>query len=402
LKRRAWRRPRRPDGEALPEPFATPCAFPKEACVELTPAQKDSINQWNALGGQITEAAMRHFLDSWFHNIRSLLKANFTLHSVEELTSRLGHDYETITVLGSGPSISEIARRLPAPHGAILCGPTALGALTREGIRPTTVVVADSNPEMYCHIVETKLSRPRTLDVVLPVTADPSWYAEDSILNRSRLYFYLPYLDFMGDTDIGFNHILKQLFPEVQRWIGQAGSVGNLAMNIADMSCGESAEKRIYVGLDCSWIKGRSVRAPLRFDLARHSPMLQHFWDASLHHIENNPIIELPFRNDVVQTDLLQIGYAINLFYLMHSWMRRPYSKDRYALISYASSLYFALPPKLEIPVVAPEQTAGKHTPVCEETWAYKTLLSLVELSNKLHNRLKEEENAVKNKAVES
>ena len=366
--------------------------------MELTPKQEASIAQWNSFGLDITETSMKTYMDSWFSNMRSLIGSHFTLHSVEELVSQLS-DFKTFTILGSGPSVPKIAPLLPQPHEAIFCGPTCLGALTRDGIRPTALIVADSSPDQYQHVVESELLLPNILDVVLPITADPLWYNEASILNRSHLYFYLPYMDFMGDIDIGFNHILKSLFPEVNRWIAQAGNVANTMLNVADMCCGEFIDKRIYIGVDNSWIKGEPPRAPLRFDPSQHSKALQTFWENNTR--PRTDIIALPFHGKVIHTDLVSLGYAINLFYIIHSWERdRPYAKNRYALISQASSLYQAASPDLSIPIVYPEDTAQDGiSPDKEDSWAYKVLLGLVELSNSLNDRLKTEEKDAQIKA---
>jgi hypothetical protein len=369
--------------------------------MELTDKQKASVAQWNSLGAQITENAMRNFLVSWFSNVRSLIKAGFAIHSVEELASRLSV-YRTFTVLGSGPSIPAIARRFPRPHEAILCGPTCAGALEREGIRPAAIIVADSDPQQYQHILESRLFSPETLDVVLPVTADPLWYSDESILDRDHLFFYLPYLDMMGDTDIGFNHIFKSLFPEVHRWVAQAGSVGNLALNIADMCCGDSPDKRLYIGLDCSWIKGGPSRAPLRFDPSKHTKILQDFW--AFYEKPCADLAELPFQGETIQTDLVSLGYAINLFYIIHSSERDiPFKKRRFALITDASKLYRATSPNIMMPFVLPEDTASIVSPEREEAWAYKVLLGLIEVSNNLLERLKKEKaNAEDKTSVET
>src|SRR5208283_3302712 len=125
---------------------------------QLTPEQQASLAQWNSLGAEISDQTMMKFYDSWFSNIRSLIKADFPIHNIKELANCLGRGYKTFTILGSGPSAQEIARRLPSFHEAIFCSPTCLGALGREGIRPTALIVADSNPQQYLHVKES-LSR---------------------------------------------------------------------------------------------------------------------------------------------------------------------------------------------------------------------------------------------------
>jgi hypothetical protein len=358
----------------------------------LTPEQKLAVDQWNSLGQQISDNAFKSFFDSWFSNARSLIKASesFKLQSVKDFIERIGPLYKTFTVLGSGPSLTEIARSLPSPHGALFCGPTAVGALTREGIIPTAIIVADSSVEQYAHIVESKVLYPYTIDVVLPVTCDPQWYSPETVLGLGHLYFYLPYMSFEGSTDVGYNHILKALFPEIPWQITQAGCVVNAALNVADWCCGNDPDKRIYIGADFSWLKGKAPRAPMRFTREHYSPLLQSF-----HDFWEKPqveVAEIPYGDEVVVTELKSLGYAINMCYLIHEWWRDlPGRKTRYALIYEASKLFKAVAPDVNIPNLYAKFT--DHTPqfLYEDNWAYKVLLGLVETSNKLHTKLRDD-----------
>jgi len=359
--------------------------------MELSEEQKKAVAQWNALGGEITDNTMKQFFESWFANIRRLIRANFVIHSAADIATRLHAEYETFTVLGSGPSIPEILQRLPKNPGAIFCGPTALGALQRYGIRPTALIVADSNPDQYKHLLECDID-PETLDVILPITTSPLWYDEDSVLDHDRLFFYMPYLDWMGQTDLGFNVILKNLVPEAKWWITQAGNVGNLMLNVADMCCGDSESKRIYVAVENSWTKGGPRRAPLRYRPEDHGKELQDFWRLT-NDIVRNDLAELPYGPEVLQTDLKSLGYAINLLYIIHTWERDfPFKKERYALLTPASKLYLASSPEVVLPLAAPEEigNANIHYPR-EEHWGYKTLLNLINVSNSLQNRLRQD-----------
>lgn len=383
--------------------------------MKLTPEQQSSINQWNStIASEGNEAMFKHFIPSWFSNMRQLIKADFPLRGIEELARKFDYEFNTYTVLGSGPSVTPIARKLPMPHGALFCGPTALGALTREGIRPTAVIVADSNPDQYHHFKESNILHPELMDIVLPVTACPLWYHPESVASRDRLHFFLPYFDFMGDIDIGFNQILKGLFPDVSKFVSQSGSVGNLMMNFADMCCGGwkltpsagSPDKRVYIALDCSWVKGSSPRAPLRFDLSKHSKALQDFWANNTQ--DRTDTIEVTLKpstaidhmieawsDATIVTDISSLGYAINLFYLVHSWQHEPVKRNRYALINEASKLFFATSPRIVMPWIPVESTTDALFPTAsEDSWAYKVLLNLIELSNTLQTRLiKEAEN---------
>jgi len=357
--------------------------------LDLTPEQKASIDKFNSLGSEITDSAMMFFMDSWFSNARALIKSDFLLHSLQEfVTKPRGRDF---IVLGSGPSISKISENIPGGK-TILCGPTCVGALTRYDVRPSAIVVADSNPEQYQHVLHSDISKPYLMDVILPVTADPSWYAPESIFDRSRLYFYLPYLTYMGDIDIGFNHILKALFPEVPWRVNQAGSVSNLALNVADWCCGTDPNKRIYIAVDNSWIKGGPRRAPLCYDTPPES--LKGFWDHSER--PRKDLIDVPYIGGVtIQSDILSLHYAIMLFYLIHEWVRDfPFKRNRYCLVEESSWLYDEVAHDVHFSVY-PSESIGKGIDdshgYYEDSWAYKVMLKLVELSNTLADRLKAE-----------
>ncbi len=352
----------------------------------LTPEQQKAIQQWNSLGMGIHENTMRAFIPTWFSNVRSLIKANFPLHGVKELTDRLGQDYDTFVVLGSGPSAQEICHRLPLKH-AVLCSPTALGALAREFVRPAAIVVADHNPVLYKHVAETKFFRPDTLDVVLPVTADPSWYAPDSVLSRDRLYFYLNYMDYLGDIDLAYNNILKALLPDVPHHIIMGGSVALTAWAVADAACGESTSKRVYLGFDFSWPKGGPYRAPLRFEnIGVYSDLVRQSW------LDQQKPLHPTIESGAVESDLMAIGFAIQLMNAVHFRMINfPFAKDRYALIDVASKLFSSASPKVRFPNIHSEDTDKILSCDSDENWAYSLLLGLVDLSNKLHSRLRQE-----------
>ena len=354
--------------------------------MKLTPSEQSSIDQFNALGEELTDNGMKHFFESWFSNMRSLIKADFYIRPVKELADKIGPDHSTFIVLGSGPSIVEILRRLPCPTPPVFCGPTAIGALIREGIFPTAVIVADTKDEQYRHVVESKLARPDLLNVVLPVNCDPSWYDRDSILNRNHLYFYLPYVDFQGSIEVEFNVIIKTLFPEVKGWyIKQAGSVAQVAVNFASMCCAQDPAKRIYIGVDCSWLKGGPLRAPLRFDIERHGKALRDFWANTLQ--PRDDLIEIPYGDQTILADTIGLTYGIQLFNLIHTYERdAPWTKDHYVLIDVASKLYFAAAPDVDMPLIKPEDTDRSWTHTKSESWAFKVLVGLAQLLERYRN----------------
>jgi hypothetical protein len=353
--------------------------------MELTPEQQSSIDDFNRLGTEITDSGMRHFFESWFSNMRELIRASFHIRPVKELADRLSPLHKTFVVLGSGPSVTEICRRLPKSHGAVFCGPTAIGALTREGITPTAIIVADSKDEQYRHVVESRLSRPDLLNVVLPVNCHPSWYDNDTVLNRNHLFFYLPYVDFMGSVDIEFNVIMKCLFPEVGQYIKQAGSVAQVAVNFASMCCAQDPAKRIYIGVDCCWLKGGPLRAPLRFEPEKHGKVLKDFWENTLQ--PRDDLIEIPYGDQAILTDIIGLTYGIQLFNLIHTYERdAPYAAAHYVLIDVASKLYSAAAPDVDMPLITPEDTNLSWDHTKSESWAFKVLIGLAQLLERYRN----------------
>jgi hypothetical protein len=211
------------------------------------------------------------------------------------------------------------------------------------------------------------------------VHADPAWYSNESPFNRSRLYFYLPYIDYMGDVNIGFNHILKALFPDVPIYIGQAGSVAATALNVADMICGESSDKRIYIGTDFSWVKGSPRRAALRYgDLSPYSESLRLWYENNMVKLPDN-VIDVAGAVETLQTDLLSVSYATQLFWFVH-WQiqNHPYAKDRFVLLTDASKLFLATA-NAPLPHVAAPADA-MPTDFDKDFWAYKVVLGLIRL----------------------
>jgi hypothetical protein len=359
--------------------------------MQLTPENQAAIDQFNTLGSSITDTTMQNFIPQWYTNIRRLLKTSFPLHNVEELSTRLHKQFDSFTVLGSGPSAPEICASLPKGRQALFCGPTALGALSLSDLRPTALIVADSSPKQYLYLKETRLRKPHMLDIVLPITADPLWYDENSVCDRSRLYFYLPYYDYMGDTNIAYNHIMKALFPEVTRYIAQAGSVAATALNVANMCCGEDADKRIYVGVDCSWTKGGPRRSPMRFPLDDYSAVMKDWFEKSS---APAPAASISFGEETIESDLLSLGYAVQVLYLMNYYTNLPYASSRHVLLTPSAKLYRAAAPDVVMPL-AKEPFGPNYFSFGEDKWPYKVMLKIIEISNALQNRLlKENENA--------
>lgn len=364
--------------------------------MKLTDEDSKAIEQWNGLSEEVTTNAMAHFLPSWFANMRSLIREGFPIQSLELLASKLSH-FNTFTVLGSGPGAYDVALRLPhtVPQEALFCGPTLLGTLMLTGRRPTALICADSSPLQYQFLKELDPPDAAEWDVVLPVSADPSWYAPDSILSRDRMYFYLPYLNYFGDFDLGYNHVLKALFPEVRRWIAQAGSVANTALNFADMCCAQDASKRIYLGVDCSWWPKESppmMRAPHAKKLpdGTYVEAQTEWWKSAQK--QRAEVISVEYAGKTIESDLVSIGYAIQMFYLIHDLhKRKPEFLYRYALFPQCSYLYFGASPDVTIPLLHPEESDTIVNRGGTDNWPYASLLGLIKLSNTLQSSAIEE-----------
>jgi len=345
--------------------------------MELTDEQKNSLVQWNKLGEKLTDNTLAKFLPSWFTNMRSLIQANFPLHNVGELATKLASLHKDIVVLGSGPGIETICSRLSSTPCVVLCGPTAIGALSHADVWPSAIVVADSSKDQYLHVVESAPMDFDAFNIVLPVHADPAWYGPKSPFSRSRLYFYLPYIDYMGNIDLGFNHIMKALFPDVPIYIGQGGSVAVTALNFADMICGTDSNRRIYLGAEFSWAKDKPRRATLRFDPSRYSEPIRAWHEANMVKPPEN-VIDVEGLDGMLQTDLLSVTYAVQFFWDIHSKIQsRPLLKNRFVLLHDAARLFRSVT-KASLPCV---KAPGDPLPSdADEYWAYKIVLGLVAL----------------------
>ena len=347
--------------------------------------QKAAIDELNAFGEAVSDGAMNRFIVQGFPNISRLLRARFPVHSLEELTNRLGARYGTFIVMGSGPSIPEVLKRLPPNPGAILCGPTALGALLAQGITPTALVVADADQQQYLHVLESRLDHPQLLDIVLPIQADPIWYSEKSVIDRERLFFYLPYQDFKGMVNTEFNYILKSLFPNIRYYVTQAGSVSALALNVADIACGDDPAKRVCMAVDCCWRKGGPRRAPLRYEPYCYGSEMNVWWKGN--QFDNRPIIDLKHDDIDVQTDIISLTYMTQVLWQIHANLKnKPEYRERYSWISPSADLLLAVASPTDFPMLDPE--AVGQTVVGPENWAYTTLAKLTRELVALKKRL--------------
>lgn len=359
---------------------------------KLTPEEQSAINTWNNDAANITDAAMKAFLPSWFDNMRQLIQANFKLHSIEEIIERVSEwPAKNILVLGSGPSIPSILKNMDAKETLSLCGPTCYGAMLIAGCDPDILVVADSNPIQYEMLRDLKDPYTWTQKVILPVTASPLWYGKDSIFNRNNLYFYLPYLSYLGDTDYAFNHILHALFPEVHRWIAQAGSVSNAMLTIADMICGEDSEKKVRIAVDCcGWLTNPpQYRAPSakRVDLAsychQYAESKEEWHQAQIDSIRKDALI-IPSSPFNLESTKISLGYAIQMLYLIHNYSQGDNRKERYSLIEESARLFNTLCPEVTIPEKKACELESAIEPLDEENWAYKAMLKLIDYTNKV------------------
>jgi Protein of unknown function DUF115. len=356
---------------------------------KLTDSENASINAWNEHAGEVTEEAMRHFLASWFTNARALIKANFVPQSIEKLCEKL-EDKQSIVVLGSGPSVTNIVKNIPKdPNIAIFCGPTAVGASLVENRKPDVVMVADSNPLQYDILRDLSPSDAKNWILVLPVTADPSWYSEESIFDRKNMYFYLPYLSFFASTDLAYNDILRVLFPDVHRWIVQAGSVANAMLSFADMCCGNSETKRIYLGIDCcGWLGTEYVSPLLRAPAAELQLDGKYKVSFENWHIDQNiaaaeNALILDYSGMKLQTNLTSLGYAIQMLYLVNNYMEGEYRKDRFIMLIESCALFYkASLESVTMPTCLSSDIGSSKNLISSDRWAYNAMLKIIEISN--------------------
>jgi hypothetical protein len=360
---------------------------------KLTPEEEALRDEWNGHAAEVTNNAMDRFMIEWFENVRDLVALNLPLRSIEELASQFSH-VRNVVVLGSGPSAQTIARDCPRnPETMIVCGPTAVGAMLIENRPPDVLMVADSQPIQY-ELVRDLAPDVEEWKLVLPVTAHPSWY-KNSIFRLDQIYFYHPYLNVMGQVDLGFNHILKALCPTVHRYIAQAGSVSNAILNFADMVLGDRPEDHVYLGVDCcGWLTDPPLmRAPAAIPnldgtyqaapTAWHSSQIE---AASV----NETIVERPGTFSL-HTTMTSIGYAVNMFWLVHSIETDWNLRGRHAVIAEASKLFNALSGSL-IPEVLARDIGKPADLSLDPLWAYEEIIALERFGLALRKKLQAED----------
>lgn len=362
---------------------------------KVTPEEQAKIDVWNEASVDVTDAAMRFFLPKWFANIRELIRARFTPNSIEMLVEKLQYGEKVIAVLGSGPSMDEVLRHIPYERTLTLCGPTCVGAMLLNGHTPDVLVVADSNPIQY-EIVRDLYAPDKAAKqrIILPVTADPSWYNKDSIFKRENMYFFLPYVSYLGNTDYAFNHVLKVLSPEVHRWIAQAGSVSNVMLTVADMICGDDPEKRVFVAVDCcGWLTDPPLyRAPAASLVNGAYKESDKQWHKDQINAIRNEAIRIPSIPFDLETTKISLGYAIQMLYLIYNYSQGKGRSDRYSFIAESTRLFDTLSPKRTYPVLHAWNIANGIETLREKDWAYKCMLDIIDFTNKLEESHGKEE----------
>jgi hypothetical protein len=353
-----------------------------------TKEEDEAVAVWNAHGMEVTEAAMKRFLVPWFTGARELVRANFPLQSVGALVPYFAAKKHFV-ILGSGPSAPEILSKLPIRDDlVILCGPTCVGAMLVANRKPDVLLLADSNPDQYKVLRDADPPDAKSWIVVLPVTCDPQLYAEDSIFDRKNIYFYLPFLDAMGSVDIAYNDILHVLFPDVHQYFKQAGSVGNAMIAFASMICGADNSKRIYLGLDCcSWLtKPPQLRA---LHAKRDNEGVYRFVETPMQAQQNREEAEdsftIPTPTFDLQTNLISLGYAVQMFYMVHYEEIAANHAHRYAFIAESSRLFIALAPEETLPLAWANEVGDEELPdpLSSPDWSYATMLKVIVASNK-------------------
>ena len=352
----------------------------------LSLEEQKEIDAWNLQGSEITDSTMRSFLPSWFANIRALIRSGIEIQSLELLTSR--YDYKkSIIILGSGPSAVEITQGLKrTPDMMLLCGPTCLGTVLAASLRPDIVVVADSNVQQYEAVRDLDPDDIAQWHFALPITASSAWYDKQSILSPSQLYFYLPFMDFMGSGDLAYNDIQSCLFPEIHRYIKQAGSVGNTMMGISEMLCGEDASKRVYLGIDCcGWMtKIPKKRAPAA---VKKPDGTYEMITSDLQKIQNEQAsvealyIKTPCSD--LETNIISLGYALQMLFLVHQFTRSADRADRYIMLAESSRLFTAISPEIIFPRMDIRKISPWQYLLSTEDWAYNSMLDFIRVSNR-------------------
>jgi hypothetical protein len=361
---------------------------------KLTSEMQETINNWNDHASEVTDNAMQTFIPTWFGNIRSLIASKIPLQSINLLVEMFASK-KRFVVLGSGPSIPSILDGLPySPERAILCGPTAIGALLIKGFSPDLLVVADSNPIQYS-IIRDLNPDVGSWKVALPTTADPSWYAEDSIFKPSQIYFYHSFLSVLDNIDLAYNHILKALVPEADRYLAQAGSVSNAMINLLYLICGEDASKRIYLGIDCcGWLTNPpQMRAPAAralIDGSYEEAKLE--WHSDQIRVAAINEIVLPFKPFDLHTTLTSLGYAVQMLYLIHCYSQFPGMENRFAILNESMPLLSYAASEIYMPVVKASEILFDSGSLAEENWAYAAMMKLIKIGLGLRTKLQNQE----------
>ena len=360
---------------------------------KLTPEEIALKDSWNDHGSDVTEATILKSLMPWFTNAGNLLRSGFALQSLDAMVPKYT-DRESIVLLGSGPSVSEIVTSLPRdPKTLLVCGPTAVATLLTCGRSPDIVMVADSAPEQYTVIRDLDPDDIAFWRFVLPVTADPSWYSHGTILRPDQIYFYLPYLKDRDGTDNNFNKILKALFPDIHLYIAQAGSVFNAMLGLSEALCKDSSSKRVYLGADCcGWLTDpprlRSYDAEKQED-GTYRPILSPR-QVNQNRIESEGSMRIPSPGFDLQTNLVSLAYAIQMLYMVHIATRTQATEHRYVMLTESLRLFQAAAP-LEACPTCRAQDVGKtfnSELLSSPEWQYNVMLGLMRLSKDLRDRL--------------
>ena len=353
---------------------------------QLTAEEKDAVAKWNEHGQEVTDNALKRFVPDWFSNIRALIQSNIAIQSLNDLALQFTSKKNFI-ILGSGPSASDIARSLPDRDDTmVICSPTCVGALLVENRKPDVVMVADSNPQMYEIIRDLEIYGIEDWKFALPVTADKAWFLPNSIVKPSQIYFYLPFMDNMGSTDIAYNDILKALFPEVHRYICQAGSVGNAIFGFVDMICGDDPSKRVYIGVDCcSWL----TNPPRMRALAAKCIISDYYepYEIDIQKVqakqESEDALVIPTMAFPLQTNLTSLGYAIQMLYIVHFSSLTKERENRFVFLRESVRLFSAIASECTIPSLLSCDVGNNEQPLQGKEWSYNAMLKLIAVCNK-------------------
>lgn len=129
-------------------------------------------------------------------------------------------------IAGSGPSLEDYLPLMRSWPGIIICAATNVAALLAHGVQPHYVLAVDANPELQLHLENiSDAPSANTINLLLPITADP----ETALAWPHGRFWHLDFIQGGADLNNPFNSFQCLLFPYIDFYLTQAGSVTNCA-----------------------------------------------------------------------------------------------------------------------------------------------------------------------------